>query len=118
MTSQPAAAPRVPDARLALALRAIDHTAAALGERFPHITEAGRWKTLDGHDGPRWDGGAWRHGNWTGGFSVGCLWLAAMLSGAARYVASARRWADRLAGREHDDATQAAACCRRRAMRL
>ena len=93
------------DARVALARRAIDHTAAALGEDFPHVTEAGRWKTLAGRAGPRWHGTAWRHGNWTGGFWVGCLWLAAMLSDEAPYAAEARRWADRLSGRERDDAT-------------
>ncbi len=97
--------PAAPDARLALALRAIDHTAAVLGDEFPHVTDAGHWRTLAGTDGPRWEGETWRHGNWTGGFWVGCLWLAAMLSGNARYAVSARHWADRLAGREHDDAT-------------
>jgi unsaturated chondroitin disaccharide hydrolase len=100
VTSKPA-----PDARVVLALRAIDHGAAGLGEQFPHVTDGARWTTLAGSDGPRWDGAAWRHGNWTGGFWAGCLWLAAMVSGDARYAASARRWADRLAGREHDDAT-------------
>jgi len=93
------------NARLLLALRAIDHTAAAPGEAFPHVTEAGRWKTLAGGDGPRWRDGVWRHGNWTGGFWVGCLWLAAMVSGDARYATDARRWADRLDGRERDDTT-------------
>ena len=95
----------VPDAHLALALRAIDHTEAVLDDEFPHVTAAGRWTTLAGTDGPRWEGATWRHGNWTGGFWVGCLWLAALLSGDAAYAAHARRWADRLVGREHDGAT-------------
>lgn len=103
MTS--AGRPRTLDARLGLALRAVDHAAAALGEEFPHVTGAGRWQTLAGSAGPRWEGTGWRHGNWTAGFWVGCLWLAAMGTGRAHYAAAARRWADRLAGREHDDRT-------------
>ncbi len=91
--------------RLALALRAVDHVMPALGDEFPHVTQAGRWQTLAGSAGPGWEGGAWRHGNWTAGFWAGCLWLAAMWTGDARYAAGARSWADRLAGREHDDRT-------------
>jgi unsaturated chondroitin disaccharide hydrolase len=96
--------------RLALALRAIGHTAAGLDDEFPHVTEAGRWKTLRAGDRPSWQGSTWRHGNWTGGFWVGCLWLAAMLQSSgdrdhSRFAAQARRWAARLSGREHDDAT-------------
>ncbi|HTD48002.1 MAG TPA: glycoside hydrolase family 88 protein [bacterium] len=93
------------DARLQLALRAVDHAAARRGEDFPHVTHAQRWVTLAGSDGPRWDGTTWRHGNWTAGFWAGCLWLAAMWTGDERYAAAARRWAGRLAGREHDDRT-------------
>ena len=61
------------DARLALALRAVDHTVAVLDGEFPHVTASGRWTTLPGTDGPRWEGAAWRHGNWTGGFFRGIL---------------------------------------------
>lgn len=101
----PAGGPPGLDARLALTLRAIDHTARRLGDSFPHVTEEGRWKTLAGSDGPRWTGTTWRHGNWTAGFWVGCLWLASQWSGDARYADAARLWAERLAGREHDDRT-------------
>ncbi len=93
------------DARLQLALCAVDHTSARLGNDFPHVTHAERWRTLAGDAGPRWEGGAWQHGNWTAGFWVGCLWLAAMWTGDDRYAVAARRWADRLAGREHDNQT-------------
>lgn len=101
----PPSEPSTLDARLRLALRAIDHTEGALGDEFPHVTEAGRWRTLAGSAGPQWDGAIWRHGNWTAGFWVGCLWLASTWAGHPRYAAAAGRWADRLAGREHDDRT-------------
>ena len=93
------------EASVELALRGIDHTAAALGRAFPHVTESGRWQTLEAGAGPRWEGGTWRHGNWTAGFWVGCLWLAAVWTAAERYATAAGLWANRLAGRENDDST-------------
>ena len=100
------AARRAPlEARVELALRSIDRTMAGLGTAFPHVSEAGRWQMLEAGAGPRWEGGTWRHGNWTAGFWVGCLWLAALCTGDERYATGARRWANRLAGRERDDTT-------------
>jgi unsaturated chondroitin disaccharide hydrolase len=99
--------PRRPslEAGVELALRAVDQTAAGLGTAFPHVSEGGRWQTLEAGAGPRWEGGTWRHGNWTAGFWVGCLWLAAAWTGNERYATAARLWAERLAGRAHDDST-------------
>ena len=39
-------------------------------------------------------------GDWTGGFWVGLLWLAAQRTGEVRYRAAARDWAQRLRHRE------------------
>jgi unsaturated chondroitin disaccharide hydrolase len=88
---------------LARLARSLARTAAAAGERFPHVTEGGRWRTLAGDDRPRWDGGRWRHGNWTGGFWIGCLWLALAVTGRRDYGLQARDWLARLDGRQRDD---------------
>lgn len=83
--------------------RSLAQTSGVVGDRFPHITEHGRWRTLPGDDRPRWEGGRWRHGNWTGGFWVGALWLALWATGRVSYGAMARDWLARLAGRECDE---------------
>ncbi len=56
---------------------------------FPHITEAGRWRTT-------------ADGVWTGGFWAGLLWLAAIQARDATLVDAARRMTDRLLPRMHD----------------
>jgi unsaturated chondroitin disaccharide hydrolase len=87
------------------AQRSLDRTVAASGDLFPHVTRDGRWELLPAEAGPEWHGPRWTHGNWTAGFWVGCLWLAFLWTGENRYAAAARRWANRLAGRERDDRT-------------
>ena len=59
-------------------LRRIDDTAARVGDRFPHWAdpETGAWTTTP-------------DGDWTGGYWIGMLWLAATATGQARYRAAA-----------------------------
>jgi unsaturated chondroitin disaccharide hydrolase len=80
----------VADARERLLAR-IDATAAQVGAGFPHAAdgESGRWEVKP-------------EGSWTGGFWVGCCWLAYALTGESRYRAWGREWAERLRGRERD----------------
>lgn len=70
-------------------LRRIDHTAAEVGDGFPHAAdgETGRWETKPG-------------GAWTDGFWVGLCWLAYRLTGETRYRTWGFRWTERLRGRE------------------
>ncbi|WP_338938630.1 glycosyl hydrolase [Paraburkholderia sp. 22B1P] len=66
----------------------IDTTLEQDGVGFPHYADlhTGRWvRTPDG--------------NWTGGFWVGLLWLAAWRTGKSKYRSAAIEWAERLAPR-------------------
>jgi unsaturated chondroitin disaccharide hydrolase len=66
-------------------LQRIDATAAEEDEGFPHYADPAS--------------GAWTRspaGDWTGGFWVGELWLAAHVTGDDRYRAEALQWAQRL----------------------
>ncbi len=80
----------VADAQARL-LRRVEGTAAEVGTAFPHAADGatGRWEVKP-------------EGSWTGGFWVGCCWLAHALTGEARYREWGRQWADRLRGRERD----------------
>ena len=66
----------------------IDATLAQQDEGFPHYgnPEDGTWVRSP-------------VGDWTGGFWVGQLWLAALHTEQARYLDSARRWSALLAPR-------------------
>jgi unsaturated chondroitin disaccharide hydrolase len=68
-------------------LRRIDDTAERVGDRFPHWADpdTGEWVTT-------------ADGDWTGGYWIGMLWLAATATGDARY----RSLAERLVGRLGD----------------
>lgn len=72
-------------------LSRIDATAAEVGAGFPHAADgrAGRWEVKP-------------EGSWTGGFWVGCCWLAHALTGEPRYRTWGTEWAQRLRGREKD----------------
>lgn len=66
-------------------LARIDSTLRQPGEGFPHFASPGD--------------GVWvrtPNGDWTGGFWVGLLWLAAFATAEARYREAASRWATRL----------------------
>jgi len=65
-------------------LSRIEDTAARVKEGFPHWSDpaTGDWTTTP-------------DGDWTGGYWIGMLWLAAAATGDARY----RSWAERLAVR-------------------
>lgn len=69
---------------IARMLTRIQDTAARVTEGFPHWAdpETGAWTTTP-------------DGDWTGGYWIGQLWLAAAATGEARY----REWAEPLAGR-------------------
>lgn len=66
-------------------LARIDATLAQPGRGFPHYAniEDGVWTRSPA-------------GDWTGGFWVGLLWLAALRTGEARYREAARDWAQQL----------------------
>jgi unsaturated chondroitin disaccharide hydrolase len=66
-------------------LERVQDTMAHVTEGFPHWAdpETGRWATTP-------------DGDWTGGYWIGMLWLAAMATGEARYRASAASFAERL----------------------
>jgi len=66
----------------------IQDTAARVKEGFPHWAdpETGQWTTTP-------------HGDWTGGYWIGMLWLAATATGDARYRAWAEPLAERLRAR-------------------
>lgn len=66
----------------------IDDTAARVSKDFPHWADpdTGEWTTTP-------------HGDWTGGFWIGMLWLAATATGDARYRAWAETYAERLRAR-------------------
>lgn len=66
-------------------LTRIDATLADPAPGFPHHadTQTGRWTRTP-------------NGDWTGGFWVGMLWLAAARTGRADYLAQARAWAQKL----------------------
>lgn len=72
-------------------LARIDGTASEIGVGFPHAADGrtGRWEVTP-------------HGSWTGGFWVGCCWLAHVLTGEPRYRRWGLEWAERLRGRELD----------------
>lgn len=72
-------------------LSRVDATAAEVGAGFPHVADGqtGRWEVKP-------------EGSWTGGFWVGCCWLAHALTGAQRYRTWGIEWAQRLRGRERD----------------
>ncbi len=69
-------------------LSRIDDTSARVGRRFPHWAdpETGAWTTT-------------ADGDWTGGYWIGMLWLAAVATGEARYRSSAAFFAERLGDR-------------------
>jgi unsaturated chondroitin disaccharide hydrolase len=66
----------------------IQDTAARVTKDFPHWAdpETGNWTTTP-------------HGDWTGGFWIGMLWLAATATGDGRYRAWAEPYAERLRAR-------------------
>jgi unsaturated chondroitin disaccharide hydrolase len=66
----------------------IQDTAARVKDGFPHWAdpETGQWTTTP-------------HGDWTGGFWIGMLWLAATATGEARYRSWAAPCAERLRAR-------------------
>ena len=66
----------------------IRDTAGRVTKEFPHWAdpESGEWTTTP-------------HGDWTGGFWIGMLWLAATATGDARYRALAEPYAERLRAR-------------------
>ena len=66
----------------------IDDTATRVTKDFPHWAdpETGEWTTTP-------------HGDWTGGFWVGMLWLAATATGDGRYRACAAPYVERLRAR-------------------
>lgn len=70
----------------------IDHTAAESQPGFPHYAdpESGRWTRSP-------------DGDWTGGFWVGMLWLAAQATGNEQYLELARTYAERLRPRARTD---------------
>ena len=76
------------DRAIARILQRIDTTLAQPGAGFPHYADPadGIWQRSPA-------------GDWTGGFWVGMLWLAALRSGEERYRDGAREWALRLAPR-------------------
>jgi len=69
-------------------LERIEDTAARVGDRFPHWAdpETGEWTTTP-------------DGDWTGGYWIGMLWLAAAATGDARYRSWAERFVERLGDR-------------------
>jgi unsaturated chondroitin disaccharide hydrolase len=71
-------------------LARIQDTAARVKDRFPHWAdpETGQWQTTP-------------DGDWTGGYWVGMLWLAAATTGDARYRSWAAPLAERLRARVH-----------------
>jgi unsaturated chondroitin disaccharide hydrolase len=72
-------------------LERVDRTAGEAGPGFPHAADAsGRWERKP-------------DGSWTGGFWVGCCWLAHALTGEPRYRTWGLAWAERLRGRERDE---------------
>lgn len=73
-------------------LERLDVTLGEVRDGFPFYADpdTGRWVVSS-------------DGNWTGGFWIGLLWLAARLSGETRYRAAAHRWADRLRTRLEAD---------------
>ncbi|MFQ5891030.1 MAG: glycoside hydrolase family 88 protein [Gemmatimonadota bacterium] len=80
----------VRDAEARLLAR-IDGTVAEVGMGFPHAADGriGGWEVKP-------------DGSWTGGFWVGCCWLAHALTGEPRYRTWGLEWAQRLRGRERD----------------
>jgi unsaturated chondroitin disaccharide hydrolase len=68
----------------------IQDTAVRVKDRFPHWAdpETGQWETTS-------------DGDWTGGYWVGMLWLAAAATGDRRYVSWAAPLAERLRARVH-----------------
>ncbi len=72
-------------------LQRMDGTAAEVKTGFPHAADGrtGRWEVKP-------------DGSWTGGFWVGCCWLAHRLTGELRYRAWGLEWANRLGGRVAD----------------
>ena len=69
-------------------LTRIDDTAARVTRGFPHWADpdSGEWTTTP-------------DGDWTGGFWIGMLWLAATATGQARYRAWAEAFTERLRAR-------------------
>jgi unsaturated chondroitin disaccharide hydrolase len=63
----------------------IQDTNAQVKDAFPHWADpdTGRWTTTP-------------DGDWTGGYWIGMLWLAATTTGEARYREQAAAWAERL----------------------
>jgi unsaturated chondroitin disaccharide hydrolase len=66
----------------------IEDAVARVGDRFPHWAdpETGEWTTT-------------ADGDWTGGYWIGMLWLAAAATGDARYRSWAERFVERLGDR-------------------
>jgi unsaturated chondroitin disaccharide hydrolase len=66
----------------------IADTAARVGDRFPHWADpgTGEWTTTT-------------DGDWTGGYWIGMLWLAASSTGEARYRSWAQSFVARLGDR-------------------
>jgi unsaturated chondroitin disaccharide hydrolase len=66
----------------------VNDTATRVSKDFPHWADpaTGEWTTTP-------------HGDWTGGFWIGMLWLAATATGDPRYRASAEPYAERLRAR-------------------
>jgi len=67
----------------------IERTANKLGCEFPHFTDGGRWKTSP-------------DGSWTGGFWIGLLWLAYLITKDEKFKNFAYRWIALLERRKKD----------------
>ncbi|MEM2983860.1 MAG: glycoside hydrolase family 88 protein [Candidatus Jordarchaeaceae archaeon] len=67
----------------------IELTSSRIGFKFPHITEGGCWKVTD-------------EGSWTGGFWVGILWLAYILTKNEKFKKLAYKWMALLEPRKTD----------------
>jgi unsaturated chondroitin disaccharide hydrolase len=79
---------RVWDSAIDRMLARVQGTAAQVKDGFPHWADpdTGRWTTTP-------------DGDWTGGYWIGMLWLAAAATGEDRYRAWAAPWAERLRAR-------------------
>ena len=71
------------------ALRKIERTVGEIKGEFPHLTDAGRWKTTP-------------NGSWTGGFWVGLLWLWYLATKDEKFLKLAYRWMPILEQRKKD----------------
>lgn len=69
------------------------------------MTDGGRWRRLRVNLSGAWRATGWDHGNWTAGFSVGCLWRLYAHTGTKRWAALAAACLPHLAARARDPNT-------------